>query len=122
MEARPTPERVSLLLGLGVLMLSTLPRYLAAGHQTRLTLIVIALAVVGGVVCLQWWLLSADDKPLLPRLLGRLAIAMVIGFIMMGLWHLLFSDWISWQRLMSHGATLGLLLHALTLWWRTGRA
>lgn len=121
MEARPTPQRVSLLLGLGLLMLSILPRYIVAGHQTRLTLIVIALAVVGVVALFQWWLLSADDKKLLPRLLGRLAIAMTTGLVVMGLWHLLFSDWISWQRLISHGATLGLLLHALTLWWKTGR-
>ncbi len=121
MEARPTPQRVSLLLGLGILMLSILPRYLAAGYQTRLTLIVIALAVVGMVALLQWWLLSADAKSLLPGLLGRLAIAMITGLVVMGLWHLLFSDWISWQRLISHGATLGLLLHALTLWWQTGR-
>ncbi|MBS9402649.1 hypothetical protein KG088_03320 [Halomonas sp. TRM85114] len=120
MEARHTPERVSLLLGLGVLMLSILPRYVAAGHQTRLTLILLALAVVGVVGLLQWWLLSTDDKSRLPRLLGRLALAMVGGLMAMGLWHLLFSDWISWQRLISHGATLGLLLYALSLWWQAG--
>jgi hypothetical protein len=102
-------------------MLSILPRYLAAGYQTRLILILLALAVVGVVALLQWWLLTADDKSRIPWLLGRLAIAMVGGLAAMGLWHLLFSDWISWQRLISHGATLGLLLHALTLWWQTGR-
>ncbi|SFU29661.1 hypothetical protein [Halomonas korlensis] len=121
MEARPTPERVSLLLGLGILMLSILPRYLAGGHQTRLTLIVISLSVVGVVALVQWWLLSVDDKRFLPRLLARLAIAMITGLVVMGLWHLLFSDWTSWQRLISHGATLGLLLHALTLGWQIGR-
>ncbi|HSP58378.1 MAG TPA: hypothetical protein VLO12_08765 [Halomonas sp.] len=115
------PQRVSLLLGLWILMLSIIPRYLAAGHQTRLTLIVIALVVVGVATFFQWWLLTVDDKSVLPKLLGRLAIAMVIGLAVMGLWHLLFSDWISWQRLISHGATLGLLLHAVTLWWHTGR-
>lgn len=122
MGAQPTPERLSLMLGLAVLMLATVPRYLAGDHGSRLNLILIALAVVSIVIVMHWRLLDAVARRRLPGLIGRLGLSLVAGLAGMGLWHALFTDWISWQLLIAHGATLGLLLHALWLWWGAGRA
>lgn len=118
MNAAPTAERLSLMAGLLVLMFATVPRYLAGGHQNRLTLIVIAIAVVAVVAVVNWRMLEGRERARLPRLGKRLAVSLVAGLALMGLWHALFTAWISWQLLIAHGATLGLLLHALWLWWR----
>ncbi|MFW3616439.1 hypothetical protein [Billgrantia antri] len=118
MNASPTAERLSLLTGLLILMLATVPRYLAGGHDNRLTLIIIAIGVVAVVAMLNWRMLGADERSRLPRLGRRLALSLVAGLALMGLWHALFTDWMSWQLLIAHGATLGLLLHALWLWGR----
>lgn len=122
MGAPSTPERLSLMLGLALLMLATLPRYLAGGHETRLNLILIALAVVVAVAVVHWRMLDTAARKRLPALLGRLGISLVAGLAGMGLWHALFTDWISWQLLIAHAATLGLLLHALWLWVRAPAA
>ena len=113
-------ERISVACGLCILMLAALPRYMAGGHETRQTLIGITLAVVASVVLLQWRLLSVDARQRLPSLLKRLTLMMLIGAVLMGLWHALFTTWISWQVFISHAATLGLILHALSLGW-TGK-
>lgn len=116
MGATPTPERLSLLLGLGVLMLATLPRYLVGGHETRLSLMLMVLAVVVVVSVLQWRLLSGEARSRLPALLRRLGLSLGAGLVAMAAWHSLTSDFFGWELLISHGATLGLLLHALWLW------
>lgn len=116
MGAQPTPERLSLLLGLALLMLATLPRYLVGGHENRFNLILVALAVVCLVGMLQWRLLAAEQRARLPRLLVRLGLCLVAGLAGMGAWHALFTDFIGWELLVAHGATLGLLMHALGLW------
>lgn len=118
MNGTPTAERLSLLLGLIVLMLATVPRYLAGDYGNRLSLILLALAVVAAVAVLNWRLLPAGERGRLPPLLARFGIALVAGLALMGGWHALFTAWISWQLLLAHGATLGLLLHAVWLWWR----
>jgi len=117
MSTQPTAERVSLMLGLLVLMGATVPRYLAGGHDTRLTLILMAVAVVTVVCGLQWRLLSREQRQRLPALLKRFGLCCLVGLVGMGLWHAAMSDWLSWQLLLAHGVTLGLLLHALWLWW-----
>ncbi|MCC5881176.1 MAG: hypothetical protein JJU25_00865 [Halomonas sp.] len=118
MNAEPTAERLSLLAGLLVLMLATVPRYIAGGHENRLSLIVIAIAVVAAVAIMNWRLLDTRERARLPRLAKRFGLALVVGLAVMGLWHMLFTAWISWELLIAHGATLGLLLHAVVLWWR----
>ncbi|QOR38960.1 hypothetical protein HNO52_10870 [Billgrantia diversa] len=118
MNVTPSAERLSLLVGLLILMLATVPRYLAGGHENRLTLIVVAMAVVAVVAVVNWRMLEGGERARLPWLGKRLAASLVAGLALMGLWHALFTDWISWQLLIAHGATLGLLLHALWLWWR----
>lgn len=104
------------MLGLVLLMLSTLPRYLVGGHDNRFNLILIALVVVAGVAAAHWRLLEAEARARLPRLMGRLGLSMVVGLAGMGLYHVLFTDFIGWELLIAHGTTLGLLLHALSIW------
>ncbi|GHE19629.1 hypothetical protein [Halomonas urumqiensis] len=118
MGSQPTAERLSLLIGLVGLMLATLPRYVAGGHATRLNLILVALAVVVVVAVANWRMLSITSRQRLPELFKRLGLCLVAGMLGMGAWHAVFSDWLSWQLLLAHGATLGLLLHALWLWVR----
>lgn len=116
-RAPNSPERISVALGLCLVMLAVMPRYWAGGHDTRQTLIVIALVLVASATLVQWRMLSAALRQKLPGLLKRLALMMLLGMAGMGIWHALFTEWISWQVFISHGATLGLLLHALSLWW-----
>lgn len=118
MNATATAERLSLMVGLLLLMLSTVPRYLAMGHDNRLMLILMAMAAVAVAAGMHWRLLEGPERARLPLLARRLGLALVAGLALMGGWHALFSAWISWQTLLAHGATLGLLLHALWLWWR----
>lgn len=118
MQNTATPERFSLMLGLLVLMLANVPRYLAGGHESRLTLIYMACAVVTAVAVMHWRLLAHSERARLPILIRRLCFALVAGLALMGGWHALMTDWISWQLLIAHGATLGLLIHAVWLWWR----
>ncbi|CAM3412604.1 hypothetical protein [Halomonas lysinitropha] len=121
MGATPTPERFSLLLGLVVLLLATLPRYLAGGYETHLSLMLMVLAVVAVVCLLQWRLLPAEARSRLPALMRRLGLCLGLGLVVMAAWHTLISDFFGWELLVSHGATLGLLLHALGLWVRVPR-
>jgi hypothetical protein len=122
MKAMPTPERLSVMLGLLVLMLATLPRYLAGGHEMQLTMILLALAVVAAVSGIHWRMLDSAQRRRLPALLKRFGACLLAGLALMGIWHALMTDWISWQLLLAHGATLGLLLHALWLWGRAPSA
>ncbi|MDQ7731377.1 hypothetical protein QT231_01620 [Halomonas sp. SpR1] len=118
MQRAPTsPERISVALGLCIVMLATLPRYMAGGHETRQTLIIFALVLVSLATVVQWRLLAVEARRRLPQLCKRLVAMLLLGMAVMGGWHALFTDWISWQVFISHGATLGVLLHALSLWW-----
>lgn len=118
MQRAPTsPERISVALGLCAVMLATLPRYMAGGHETRQTLIFITLALVSLVAIVQWRLLPMEARRRLPQLCKRLVVMLLLGMVVMGGWHALFTDWISWQVFISHGATLGVLLHAISLGW-----
>ncbi|WP_249976731.1 hypothetical protein [Vreelandella olivaria] len=117
---RPTysPERISIAIGLCVVMVSALPRYMVGGHETRQTLLLIALAFVAGAAVLQWRMLPVSARQYLPSLIKRLLAMMVLGVLIMGGWHTLFTAWISWQVFISHAATCGLLLHAVSLGWQ----
>ncbi|RTR06273.1 hypothetical protein [Halomonas nitroreducens] len=118
MGATPTPERLSLLVGLAVMMLASVPRYLSGAYQTRLTLLLIAIAAVAVVAVVHWRLLAAEARARLPALMRRLAACLVAGVVAMGAWQGLAAGWGGGALLASHGATLGLLLHALGLWWK----
>ncbi|XQU07131.1 hypothetical protein P4544_10420 [Halomonas sp. LY9] len=112
-----SPQRVSVAIGLCIVMLSALPRYMVGGHETRQTLLLMALALVSVAAAVQWKMLPLSARQALPALLKRLAAMLVLGAVVMGAWHAVFTDWISWQVFISHAATCGLLLHAVSLWW-----
>ncbi|MGM0824077.1 MAG: hypothetical protein ACQEUY_05080 [Pseudomonadota bacterium] len=114
-------QRVSSAFGLCIVMLATLPRYLAGGNETRLSLIIMALVIVLVAVVVQWRMLSAAERHRLPGMCKRLAAMMVLGVLVMGGWHALFTDWISWQVFISHAATFGLVAHVISLWWATDK-
>lgn len=113
----PSPERFSVTLGLCLVMLATLPRYAAGGFETRQTLMLMALACVAVVALVQLRLLDKAARAVLPRLLKRLVLALIIGVALMTAWYAVMGEYLSWQMLASHGTTLGLILHALGLWW-----
>lgn len=118
MGATSSPERLSLLVGLAVMMAATLPRYLIGGHQTRLILLAFAIVAVLGVALAQWRLLAAEARSRLPALLRRLVVCLAVGLVAMAAWQGLVAGWSGWALLASHGTTLGLLLHALGIWLR----
>ncbi len=121
MGATSSPERLSLLVGLSVMMAATLPRYLIGGHQTRLILLGFAVVAVVGVALAQWRLLAAEARTRLPALLRRLRVCLAAGLVAMAAWQGLVAGWGGWALLASHGTTLGLLVHALTIWLRPVR-
>ncbi|MBD3894298.1 hypothetical protein IEI94_00335 [Halomonas sp. ML-15] len=118
----PSAERLTALLGLLVVMLATLPRYLDGGHETRLSLMLMASAVVTVVVLLHWRLLDAAARQRVPGLLRRLGFCLLAGLAVMAAWYALASTLTGWQVLLSHGTTAGLLMHVLSLWWRQERS
>ena len=114
--APATPERISIGVGLCVVMLATLPRYIANDLETRQTLIGLAIVAVAVVMAISYRMLSTAARKRLPPLFKAMLLAMVAGIAIMALWHSITSDWFSWQELISHGTTLGLLLHVVNLW------
>ncbi|MBF8222083.1 MULTISPECIES: hypothetical protein [Halomonadaceae] len=118
MLATPNPERLSILVGLLAAMLGTLPRYLQGGHRSQLLLLSLAAAVVAVVALSHWRLLAVEARREVPGLLRRLAYGLGTGLALMTAWYALASAWVGWQQLLSHGLTLGLLLHVMGLWWK----
>ncbi len=110
-------ERISVALGLCVVMLAAVPRFMAGGHETRQTLIMMGVALVAVATVVQWRLLGVEQRRRLPRLCLRLVVMFTLGALLMGAWHALFTAWISWQVFISHAATCGLLIHTVSLWW-----
>ena len=92
-----SPKRVSVAVGLCIVMLAALPRYMVGGHETRQTLLLMALVLVAGAAAFQWRMLSQEARQALPALIKRLAIMLVLGALVMGAWHAMFTDWISWS-------------------------
>lgn len=113
-----TPERISLGAGLGLIMLATLPRYFLGGHETRLTLVLMAIAAILVVTLIQWRLLPSADRKRLPGLLQRLMGLLVLGTALGFAWYVVTGTGNGWPLSLSHGATAGLLLFALSLWHR----
>lgn len=118
---RGSCERVGVAIGLCVVMLSVIPRYVAGGFETRQTLLIIAIVLVAAAAAFHWRMLPLAERKRLPSLLKRLVIALGAGAALMGGWHALMTDWISWQQFISHATTLGLLLYALSLKGQPGK-
>ncbi|SFI17152.1 hypothetical protein [Modicisalibacter xianhensis] len=119
MTASMTPERLSTLIGVLVAILATLPRYwFGAVDQGRLSLILIAFAVVAIVAGVAWRLLTQPARKRLPGLLARLSLNLVLGCLLVAIWQWFERGGVVPLLLLSHGATFGLLIHALTVGWR----
>ncbi|MGC3875143.1 hypothetical protein ACPF7Z_17980 [Halomonas sp. GXIMD04776] len=114
MAASMTPERLSVMIGVLVAILATLPRYLVYGHQERLILILMAFVAIAAVIIFTWRRLPSEARQPVPRLLGRLAAMVLLGMALVVLWQV-FTSGVNGLLLLSHGATLGLLLHALAM-------
>ncbi|WP_244613254.1 hypothetical protein [Modicisalibacter radicis] len=113
-----TAERVSILTGILIAMLATLLRYLADGvAQDRLILLCIAAVVVLGVAVASWRLLDAVARRRFPPLLGRMGIAMAASLLVVAVWQAVQGGLAGLDGLavLSHGTTLGLLIHALAV-------
>lgn len=113
-----SPERISLGAGLCGIMLATLPRYVEGGHDTRLTLVLMATAAIALVMIIQWRWLPREGKQRLPMLLARLLGLLALGVGLSLVWYGTTGFGSGWPVSVSHGATLGLLLYAVTLWRR----
>lgn len=112
-----TAERVSLMLGLVLVILCNVPRFVVGGYETRLSLALafaLAVAVAG---FFQWRQLSAAARKRLPLLTRRLLACFIGGVAAIGLVYLLSGGWIGWELLIAYGASTGLIGYALWLWW-----
>ncbi|WP_192034317.1 hypothetical protein [Halomonas sp. YLGW01] len=118
MTASATPERLSVLTGLVLVMLASVPRYLLEGHETRLTLLMMAAVVVIVVGGLHWRLMERGARRQLPVLLKRLVVCLLGGGCLMAIWQGLSLGGLDGVLLLAHGAALGLLLHVVGLPWR----
>lgn len=118
----PSAERLATLLGLLVVMLATLPRYLTGGHETRLSLMLMACVAVMVVVLWQWRQLAQFSRQRIPALLGRLTLCLLLGLGAMTGWHAMNGGLSGWQVPLSHGTTAGLLIYVLGVWWQREEA
>lgn len=120
-----TAERISILSGILIAMGATLLRYVANGvAQDRLILLCIAAVVVSGVALASWRLLDEGARQRFPALLRRMGVAMASSMLVVAVWQGIQDGLASLDGLavLSHGTTLGLLIHALASGWRRKRA
>lgn len=116
-----TVERLSVMIGVIATIAATVPRYIRGEHEGRLVLILVACLVVAIVALASWRMLRREARRRLPALLGRLLIMFLLGGLLTALWQML-HDGLDGLLLLSHGATLGLLIHALLVGWRPREA
>lgn len=117
MAATMTPERLSIMTGVLVAIAATLPRYIVEGHRGQLLLIALAFVAVAAVAMAAWRMLGHAARRRLPALLTRLLAMLLLGGVLVAVWQW-FQGGIDGLLLLSHGATVGLLLHAVLVGWR----
>ncbi|MGQ7248454.1 hypothetical protein ACUN9Y_14100 [Halomonas sp. V046] len=110
--------RLSLMVGLMVVMALAVPRYQMEGHATRETLMWGMLAVVAVATVIQWRLLDGDGRSRVLRLLFILLGSLVLGVLGMVLYKLVVGGVVVSVITLSQGTTAGLVLHAVVLLWR----
>ncbi|SDF98333.1 hypothetical protein SAMN05216571_103278 [Onishia taeanensis] len=118
MNSSATPERFSVMTGLILVMLASLPRYALEGHETRLTLLLMAAGVVAVAASFHWRMLEGSARRQLPGLLKRLLACLLGGGLAIAVWQLISLGGVDAILLLSHGAALGLLIHVVSLLWR----
>ncbi|SDX46262.1 hypothetical protein SAMN05443545_105344 [Aidingimonas halophila] len=115
-----TPQRLSTLLGLLILIVASIPRYVINQHMTRLTLLLIAFAAVAVVVIWHWRGLDQASRMQVPHFVRRLGGWLLAGLAVTALWQIATHGIIIWPLWLSQAAVSGLLLHVATLWMRKG--
>lgn len=118
MAASMTPERLSIMIGVLAVIAATLPRYIVGGDQGRLMLILLGFGAIAIVAAAAWRMLTHEARRRLPGLLGRLMAMLSLGCVVVALWQWFDKGWLAPLLLLSHGVTLGLLLHAIAVGWR----
>lgn len=117
-----TATRWSTLFGLWLVMLVSLPRYWLGHDDTRLTLLAVLLAAVAVALTGFWRVMDAPQRHRCPRAIGNLIVCLLVGWVLIGLWHWLESSRLDgWAIMLSQGAALGLLLHVVSRIWRRRR-
>ncbi|ALM52674.1 hypothetical protein [Halomonas huangheensis] len=110
-----SPARLSLMVGLMIVLALTLPRYSVAGHATRETLGWIILGVLALASLMQWRFLDGTGRSRFLRLLFTLIGCLVVGMLAMIGWKVVGSGVPLGLATLSQGATAGLLLYAIVL-------
>jgi len=118
MTASATPERFSVMTGLVLVMLASVPRYVFEGHETRLTLLLMAAAVVTIAAGFHWRMIESSARRQLPGLIKRLLACLLGGGLAIAIWQGVSLGGVDAILLRSHGAALGLLIHVVSLLWR----
>ncbi|MAY71985.1 hypothetical protein [Halomonas litopenaei] len=114
-RAIASPARLSLMVGLMLVLALTLPRYQMAGLGTRETLGYIVLGVLALASLFQWRLLDGAGRSRFLRMLFTLLGCMVVGLVVMAIYSTLVDGMALGLAVLSQGATAGLLLHAVVL-------
>ena len=120
-----TPQRVSVLAGLAVVMVANVPRFLMSGDNTRLMLIAgfaVAITALGVYIYRQ---LPDVAKGEVPMLMRRLLVWMVVGLAAMAAFNfaapMLDRVQEGGLEVLVDGLTLGLVAHVISLWMHRGR-
>ncbi|WP_280541735.1 hypothetical protein [Chromohalobacter sp. 11-W] len=118
----PSAARLSVMIGLLLVTLCSWPRYQLGGYDTHSGLLVMVGAGLAVVIIAYWRRMTEKQRHLLPTRLKWLAMSFVVGGVVMATWHYaLASAPAEWATVLSHGATAGLLLHAISTGWRARR-
>ncbi|WP_405278780.1 hypothetical protein [Cobetia sp. Ld8] len=120
-----TPQRVSVLAGLAVVMVANIPRFLMSGENTRLMLIVgfaVAVSALGIYIYRQ---LSDTAKAKVPTMMRRLLVWLVVGLAAMAAFNfaapMLNRPQEGGLEVLVDGLTLGLLAHVISMWMQRRR-
>lgn len=113
-----TATRWSTLLGLWLVMLLSLPRYWFQHDSTRMTLLaILALGIFVALIAL-WRLMVPAQRLLCPAAVKHMGGCLVVGMLLMGVWHWIDAALDHWAVTLSQGAALGLLIHVVARLWR----
>lgn len=118
----PSAARLSVMVGLLLVTLCSWPRYQLGGYDTHSGLLAMVAVGLAVVIVAYWRRMTVSQRRLLPIRLKWLAMSFVIGGVVMTTWYYgLASSRAEWATVLSHGATVGLLLHAISTGWRSRR-
>ncbi|WP_280568903.1 hypothetical protein [Chromohalobacter sp. 296-RDG] len=106
------------MIGLLLVTLCSWPRYQLGGYDTHSGLLIMVATGLAIVIIAYWRRMAAKQRHLLPARLQWLVMSFVAGGVIMAIWHYgLASTRVGWATVLSHGATAGLLLHAISIGW-----